>query len=118
VWYENILKENEEEKFKKIKFYYTKYSTGESIPETDRKLLHLRKDIHHLIKNPYKVDDEFSYYYWVRKEYPQYYKNGKAINDSIKKKKKEWVLFFFPFNSVRRRVLKRIYMLLCKGKNN
>jgi len=83
MWYENKLKENEEEKYKNIEFFYTKYSTGETISEIDRKLLHIRKDIHHLIKNPYKTDEEFSFYDWVRNEYPQYYRKDKKINDNL-----------------------------------
>jgi len=114
IWYENQLKENEEEKYKKIKFHYTKYSTGETIPETDRKLLHIRKDVYHLIINPYNVDEEFSFYHWVRKEYPKYYRNGKIIIDNIPLKEKESFLFFFPHNSVRRKILKKIYMLFSR----
>ena len=113
-WYKCKLEENEEEILKKIEFAYANYSTGEKISETDRKLLHIRKDIYHLIKNPFQRDTEFSFYHWVRREYPQYYQEGYIAKEKVGLKDKGFFVFFFPHNSARRKFLRRIYLFFRK----
>jgi len=112
-WYKNQLKENDEEFFKNIDFYYTRYSSGEYISEIDRKLLHIRKDIYHLIKDPYQVTDSFCYYKWVREEYPQYYTENKK-NTFMKINESKLINKYFPKNSLRRKIIKNILLFLKK----
>lgn len=108
-WYKKALEENGEEKYKIMKYHYDAYSSGEKISETDRKLLHIRKDIHHLVKDPFKKDEGFSFYHWVRKEYPQYYEERYSESNSRNFKNKRLFLFFFPYDSARRKLLRYIY---------
>ena len=107
-WYKAKLTEEGEDEYRKYEFQYSRYSTGEKIPNVDRKLLHYRKDIHHLIRNPFQRDEGFSFYHWARENYPQCYQ--KEYSDTDMKDSASF-LAFFPYNSLRRNLLRRIYLL-------
>lgn len=112
-WYEKTLAENGQETFGKIAFDWTRYSNGEKIQDFERKLYHIRKDIHALppFCDPFTVTDGECFYTWVRREYPQWF------NHFAKKGKQEQQLnhfrkmanVFLPQGSRAREVVKGLY---------
>lgn len=109
-WYGDKLTENGEKIFSAIKFDLTCYSNGEVIRDFERKLYHIRKDIHDLepFKDPFKVTDGMCFYKWVREEYKYWYqyfdtyKNQTELNHSA-------FIKLLPLKSRRRQVVKSIY---------
>ena len=110
-WYEEELKKNGQEIFGKISLENITYSNGEAIRNFERKLLHIRKDVHHLFKNPYIVADGLCFYTWVREEYKNYFlkfeKKEKAEKARIKFKRT--IDFLFPSKSKRRWYAKKVF---------
>ena len=110
-WYDNQLYENGEAKIATIEFAYGKYSNGETISDKDRKLFHLRKDIHHLFMKPYEIDDGFCFYNWVRENYEKYYVETDLNSKEAEKMRffnGKAFLLFFPYHSKRRELIKKI----------
>nr|CBX29993.1 hypothetical protein N47_D28020 [uncultured Desulfobacterium sp.] len=72
-WYENELEKCGQKYFGEFKAPYAFYSNGEKIQDFERKIYHIRKDIHSRFKNPFIVHEGFCFYNWVRQEYAYYF---------------------------------------------
>lgn len=116
-WYGEKLRENGEKEFSEVRFDRTCYSNGEVIRDFERKLYHIRKDIHHIepFKDPFRVDDGICFYKWAREEYKYWYQyfdtyeNQIGPNHSLLDK-------LLPLKSKRRLIAKFIYNKLTKHK--
>jgi len=116
-WYGKELKRAGQDIFGKIEFSRTCYSNGERIENFERKLYHIRKDIHEMdpYKNPFKVTDGECYYRWVRQVYPQWFRHFKEVKyskEAILTKIKDTV---FPKESSRRKIAKKLYRAIIKN---
>lgn len=112
-WYEDELQKNGQKLLAGISGAYGAYSNGEVIQNAERKLFHIRKDVHEIFQDPYQVNDGFCYYTWVRKEYPQYFEGG---DSKIHRPKRQgWKITakkLFPANTFRGRLARKIYYSL------
>lgn len=121
-WYEAALLDSEQKKFERIPGPYAHYSDGTRIDSKDRKLLHIRKDVHQYFPDPFKIVEGTCFFSWVRKEYAQYYIErcerradgvspaGSMIESFVRSNMMKRVnkILFPPF-SERRRWAKRVY---------
>lgn len=117
IWYEDQLKQNGQKVFEKIQWENTKYSNGEVIKNFERKLFHIRKDVHNLFHNPYQVTDGLCFYNWVRTEYKRYFLDKKPGESYIEENRKitSAINRLFPIKSKRRWIIKKIYNKLFKN---
>ena len=112
-WYKEELQKNGQKIFEKIPPEYTVYSNGEIIRNADRKLFHIRKDVHKFFPDPYQVNDGFCFYTWVRTEYPQYFNEKQNVfRSSNKSNWKKTANKIFPAYSWLGRFIRKIYRLL------
>ena len=118
LWYEEQLKQNGQKVFEKIQWENTKYSNGEVIKNFERKLFHIRKDVHKLFQNPYQVTDGLCFYNWVRTEYKNYFIEFKQKEEETKAENdlKKIIDRLFPLKSKRRWFAKKIYNNLFRSK--
>lgn len=118
LWYEEQLKQNGQKVFEKIQQENTMYSNGEVIKDFERKLFHIRKDVHHLFQNPYQVTDGFCFYNWVRSEYKRYFIDQEQRQIVMDENRKiiNAVNRLFPLKSKRRWIIKKFYNILLKEK--
>lgn len=114
-WYEKQIKENDEKTFSSIKFNKQYYSNGEKVKDFERKLFHIRKDIHDLesFKNPFDVTEGVCFYNWVREEYKHYFVQDE-IRYEAEQQKRKFLNKLLPLNSKRRIYAKKIYYFFVK----
>lgn len=115
-WYEKQLKNADQDLFECLNYERNYYSNGEKIQDFERKILHMRKDIYLLFRDPFIVDDGLCYYSWVRKEYKKWFKyfEGRNIKSYKKDQKKIIIDFILPLRSKRRILVKKIYKYILK----
>ena len=111
-WYGKRLEENEQAVFGKIAFDLTRYSNGEKIQDFERKIYHIRKDIHELppFTDPFQVSDGVCYYSWVRKEYSKWF--DVFAKKQAENKAKDLSVKVLPYGSKRRQWVKDLYYRL------
>ena len=111
IYYENENKKNDENNYKDYEYAFSCYTNGVRIQDFERKLLHIRQDVHKFFPNPYEVNDEFCFFNWVRAEYSKYFKEKVHIQkeSTIKKILKKIIYMFFPPMTKRNKYLKKLY---------
>lgn len=104
----------------KAEWKYSCYSNGEKIPDEQRKLFYIRKDVWNLFEDPFTVTPEkLCFYNWVRGEHP----NQAAIEEKIEEMRtyrppwpvriiKKILLYFTSQESPVYQKLKRIWHTL------
>lgn len=109
--YEKRLKEEEQERFGKLEYTQTKYENGDLIQSFERKLYHLRKDVHKIFGDPYKVTtDQPCFYHWVRTEYGQYFDGTNRFHQTDEERAAYSAINkYFPRGSFRRKLLTSLY---------
>jgi len=110
-WYTEQLKQNDQKIFEQIKWHST-YSNGEEIKNFERKLYHIRNDVHSLFRNPYEVIDGLCFHNWVREEYECYFEQDLIKQKDINLKIRRFIDYCLPLGSKRRYHTKKIYMKL------
>lgn len=105
-WYGDQIKQEGQDYYGNIPFSMTKYDNGVNIQNFERKLFHIRKDIHNIFTNPFKVStNEPCFYNWVRIEYDEYF-DKPEINENRKLDIQLHEMFnrWFPIGSKRRSI--------------
>lgn len=74
-WYERELKKAGQIQLEKYEWKYARYSNGELIPNTHRKIFNIRQDIHDIFQNPFEVNNDHCFYNWVNGEYGDFINN-------------------------------------------
>jgi hypothetical protein len=118
IWYQNALLKNGQKRYEKWKFAFSLYSNGTEILELDRKIFHMRKDVHLLFPNPYRTDVNMPYYNWVRGEYKEYYNKPNHATSTPHKwhrlSNSSIIRFLLPYSSKRRMAIKALLGILLK----
>lgn len=104
-WYEEKIRQNGQKVFEKIKRKDSVYSNGEIIKDFERKLFHIRKDVHHIFPNPYQISEGLCFYNWVRTEYKDYFVQNQTAKQDLKK----IIDLLLPLKSKRRWIIKKVY---------
>jgi hypothetical protein len=108
--YELQLLKNDQKIVENIPFKYMRYSNGKIISKTERKILHIRRDVYKHFNNPFEVTKGYCYYNWVRTEYAailaQTDKKERAAMNNPKVKK--IINLLFPPLSSRRKIVKKL----------
>lgn len=115
-WYSEQLKQHGQKLFEQIKVPNT-YSNGEIINNFERKLYHIRKDVHNLFPNPYQVTDGLCFYNWVREEYKQYFEKKSIEDKTLKVKTNKIIDYCLPLGSKKRYYVKKMFLKLFKNCN-
>lgn len=117
-WYDNELAKEGQEEFGKLRYSYTVYQNGQEIQDFERKIYHIRKDIHNIFPDPFQIENnEPCFHNWVREEYGEYFE--KFQNPNKQQEELFALLMFnrwFPRGSRRRRIIslisKKLFYLL------
>ncbi|MDD3534422.1 MAG: hypothetical protein PHR27_10420 [Candidatus Cloacimonetes bacterium] len=115
-WYRQMLKKAGQSVFEKITYSKTCYDNGVTIRDFERKLFHIRTDIHSIpeFSNPYHVTDGICFYSWVRQEYPKWFiqaRKNDQLSTPLYSKAVDCIL---PKNSIRRARVRCLYQKLIR----